>query len=303
LISPLLQDIEATFPFARIDLFVKGTLARHLFSEYRSIDTIISLPSKPFIYLPQYILGWIRMLFRRYDLVISAAYHSSSGRLSTKIARARFKTFGDVPAYVKSSYPDHQHNAKHPVYSLRNYLDSAATVSRMTSPIPLLNLRLTTQECERGRRLLRTLVPEARPVISIFTYATRDKCLSRTWWHEMLAALQHRYDTIIEILPAENVSQVDFAVPSFYSRDVREIAAVIANTDVFIGADSGIMHLASAANTPVVGLFAVTDPAVYGPYGNASVAIDTKMASPTHVVAAVESILRATVRPHKVIGH
>jgi ADP-heptose:LPS heptosyltransferase len=36
----------------------------------------------------------------------------------------------------------------------------------------------------------------------------------------------------------------------FYSKDIREIGAVIANTEIFIGADSGIMHLASASLTP-----------------------------------------------------
>jgi heptosyltransferase-3 len=118
----------------------------------------------------------------------------------------------------------------------------------------------------------------------------------------MLAVLQERYASIVEILPVENVSQVDFAVPSFHSRDVREIAAVIANTDVFIGADSGIMHLASAVHTPVVGLFAVTDPAKYGPFGNGSVAVDTNRTSPEDCIAAVESILRLTVYRHKAIG-
>ena len=51
---------------------------------------------------------------------------------------------------------------------------------------------------------------------------------------------------IIEVLPVQNVSKLSFKAPTFYSKDVREIASLIANTVVFIGADSGIMHLASA---------------------------------------------------------
>jgi hypothetical protein len=38
----------------------------------------------------------------------------------------------------------------------------------------------------------------------------------------------------------ENVSQIAFK-PTFYSKDIREIGAVIANTEIFIGADSGII--------------------------------------------------------------
>lgn len=304
LITPLLQEIEATFPLAKVDLFVKGSLAPQLFSQYPCIDKIITLPSRPFIYLPQYLLGWLRLLVRRYDLVINAAYHSSSGRLSTRISRARFKTYGDIPEKVKVSIPDHQHHAKHPVYSLRHYLGRTIGASRVSSTVPLLDLRLTTRERERGLRLLRDIVPGSKPVISIFTYATGDKCFSCTWWERTLEALKTRFGNaaIVEILPKENVSQVGFAVPSFYSRDVREIAALIANTDVLVGADSGIMHLASAAQTPVVGVFTITDPATYGPYGNGSIAIDMNHYPWTDCVAAVASILRLTRGGDKAIG-
>jgi hypothetical protein len=60
---------------------------------------------------------------------------------------------------------------------------------------------------------------------------------------------------IIEVLPVENVSQMGFKAPTFYSKDVREIGALMANTEVFIGGDSGIMHLASASKVSTVGLF------------------------------------------------
>jgi hypothetical protein len=53
------------------------------------------------------------------------------------------------------------------------------------------------------------------------------------------ALLQRISDyNIIEILPVENVSQIAFKSPVFYSKDIREIGAVIANTEIFIGADN-----------------------------------------------------------------
>jgi ADP-heptose:LPS heptosyltransferase len=60
---------------------------------------------------------------------------------------------------------------------------------------------------------------------------------------------------------------------TFYSKDIREIGAVIANTEIFIGADSGIMHLASASLTPTVGLFSRPNQVTYAPYNNDSTAI------------------------------
>jgi ADP-heptose:LPS heptosyltransferase len=65
-------------------------------------------------------------------------------------------------------------------------------------------------------------------------------------FYDRLKAEYPNYN-IIEVLPVENVSQIGFKAPTFYSKDVREIGALMANTEVFIGGDSGIMHLASAS--------------------------------------------------------
>jgi ADP-heptose:LPS heptosyltransferase len=50
---------------------------------------------------------------------------------------------------------------------------------------------------------------------------------------------------------------------------------VLANVRLFIGADSGMMHLAVAAGVTTVGLFSITKMDVYAPYGNLNKGIDT----------------------------
>jgi heptosyltransferase-3 len=46
-----------------------------------------------------------------------------------------------------------------------------------------------------------------------------------------------------------------------------EIAAVLARASLFVGNDSGLMHLAAAAGAPAIGLFGPTNAAEYGPSG------------------------------------
>jgi heptosyltransferase-3 len=46
-----------------------------------------------------------------------------------------------------------------------------------------------------------------------------------------------------------------------------EAAAVLARCDLFVGNDSGLMHLAAAAGTPTLGLFGPTPADEYGPAG------------------------------------
>ena len=47
-------------------------------------------------------------------------------------------------------------------------------------------------------------------------------------------------------------------------------------SDVFIGNDSGLMHLAVASKLRVISLFGPTNDAVYGPYSDKNIVIITK---------------------------
>ena len=61
LITPLVQDVIATFPDCKIDLFVKGGLAPIVFQNYENINYIIELPKKPFKHLIAYFQVWIKI--------------------------------------------------------------------------------------------------------------------------------------------------------------------------------------------------------------------------------------------------
>ncbi len=50
--------------------------------------------------------------------------------------------------------------------------------------------------------------------------------------------------------------------------NLREIAALIGQCELFIGNDSGMMHVAAMVNTPVVGIFGPGSPDTSGPYMN-----------------------------------
>ena len=49
--------------------------------------------------------------------------------------------------------------------------------------------------------------------------------------------------------------------------DLSVVGAVLSQTRLFVGNDSGLMHLAAAAGAPTLGLFGPTDERVYGPWG------------------------------------
>lgn len=271
LISPLVQEIENTFQNPEIDLFLKGKIGKVVFQNYPSVKNYICLPKDHFRKLRSYLNSWLKLLFRNYDLVINAVPESSSGHLATKFSHSSYKIYNFYNFRKFALPPGYSHLAKKPIFNLR-----AQSGIAFKKPVPKLDLRLSEKEIQKGRSILRKLFQNEKDTIAFFTFATGNKCFTKEWWQQTFNFLQEEYGSeynLLEILPKEKISQVNFEATSYYSEDLREIASVVENTMLFIAADSGIMHLGSATNTSTIGLFSVTNPEMYRPYGASNMAI------------------------------
>lgn len=278
LITPLVQEISNLFPNCKIDLFVRGNIAPILFENYENVDRIIRLPKKPFKELVKYMQVWTSLRKYKYDIVINATESSSSGRISTKIAHSKIKLFNDMDENLKSRYKDYMHMAKSPVYNLRKDLAALGLKGVEDQNMPFLDIKLSEDEKRKGKEVLDSIVPNDKKTICIYTFATGDKCYPPSWWEPFYSRLKAEYEdryNILEVLPAENVSQINFKATFYYSRNLREMAALIGETAIFITGDCGVMHLASAAHTPTVGFFSVSNMKRYEPYNKGSIGINT----------------------------
>ena len=293
LTTPLIQEVIETFPECEIDLLAKGNLAPIVFSNYKNIKNFILLPRKPFNELIKYCTVWFKVKNRKYDLVINAVKGSSSGKLLTNISNSKYKVYGELDELSVDKMSDYYHIAKNPIYNLRECL-SKLGFKKNHNTIASLDLKFTKNEISEGANILKEIVKNDKKTISIFTYATGSKCYSKSWWNDFYAQLKTSFKdyNIVEILPVENVSQIDFEAMTFYSKDIREIGSVIANTDLFIGADSGIMHLASSTKTTTVGLFSKTKIDKYKPYNSGSIALDTRTININECINRINQILK-----------
>ncbi|HZW62559.1 MAG TPA: glycosyltransferase family 9 protein [Flavobacteriaceae bacterium] len=293
MLTPLLQEIETVFPAAKVNVFIKGTIGPVLFKEYTSVDKIVQLPRKPFKQLGLYIKQLFFLKKEKYDLVINADKNSSSGKIFTQLTRATYKIFGTIEDEKLSLDSAFVHMATSPVFCLRQLLKQSGIETSAT--FPALNLKLTPDEIELGKKQWESVADTSKLTLCIFTFATGTKCYSKSWWDVFYRRLLQEFPAyqIVEVLPVENVSQIEFKAPSFYSKDVREIAAFFYHTEIFIGADSGMMHLAAASGIPTVGLFSKTNSAKYKPYGNRSMAIDTNTTSQDDWITNIKRILES----------
>jgi len=284
LITPLLQEIENTFPNAKVDVFLKGNLGPIILKEYANVNQIIALPKNHFSKLPIYINTWFKLRKKKYDLVINAVPHSSSGRLSTKLCRAKVKIFGNNNKNYERFDKNYKHIAKLPVCSLRQALSQKMLFTSLE--VPSLDIKLTDKEKKNGKEILNKITQSTQKTIVIFTYATGEKCYGKTWWKNFYKTLKEAFPNyfVLEVLPKENSSQIDFSAPTYYSKDLREICSVLSNTAGFIGADSGMMHLAVASKISVIGLFSVTNPQIYQPYGRQNIALNPMEISNAEII-------------------
>tara|TARA_Y100000991_G_scaffold214093_1_gene201082 strand:+ start:5056 stop:6093 length:1038 start_codon:yes stop_codon:yes gene_type:complete len=290
LLLPLIKELTDIFPNAKIHLFLKGNIGDEVFENYSVVSKIIKLPRKPFKDLVNYFSCWLTIFKHNYDISINANRVSSSGKIAVKISKSKYK-FYNVFNQELSLINDYNHNAKNPIYNIRYLVKHK--LDRTNNKISKIDIKLRDYEIQNGKKILRSMFKDNKPVISIFTYATGNKCLSKNWWKTLYLKIKD-FETeynILEILPIENISQINFRAKSYYSNNIREIASVLSNTKLFIGADSGMMHLAHSSNVSTLGLFNVTEKEFYGVYGDNNINIETDNTEHDSIFNTIKSMI------------
>jgi heptosyltransferase III len=74
--------------------------------------------------------------------------------------------------------------------------------------------------------------------------------------------------TLAAIPPSRRIEIAD-------GRNLAKVAACVSRTHLFIGNDSGLMHIAAAARVPTLGLFGPTQPITHGPWGDLTAVVRT----------------------------
>lgn len=299
LMTPLVEEIEATLPSAQVEILTACPAAHEVFREFPSVRRVHQLPFRGVRHPLRHLLTLLRVRRVRYDILIDPCPRSWTSRFLTRHLAARLKlgfAGGRKVAGIDVGVPFKgapAHMGDYPVYLLRRgILGCDEEAARAASP--KLDIRLTGAERLAGKEELERVLGTGRtgPIVSVAAHATGEKRFGVDWWRGMIASLRARVPgvRVIEVRPPTGLAALP-ELPAYYSSRVRQVAAFVAAADCFVCADSGLMHLAAATDATTVGLFKVTEPRLYVPRRGASCAVTASDGAPELVAERVAELL------------
>jgi heptosyltransferase III len=268
----LLDHLIRTYPAARITV-VCGPVAEGVFARMpnRARTIVLSKRSRGRHWLPL----WADVVFHVWDLVIDIRASALSWVVPTR-RRAVFRRI-EGPKIAQLG----------------------AILGLSPPPLPVAWIDKSDQE------QVDILLPSNRPIIALAPTANWQP---KVWPADRFAAAFQAVATSMDAAPvilggpgpAERamaeplLAALPQAVDLVGTLSLPEVAAVLQRATLFIGNDSGLMHLSAAAGAPTIGLFGPTDAATYGPAGPRSTAVIARSMddiSVQHVVTAAEKLL------------
>jgi ADP-heptose:LPS heptosyltransferase len=303
LLTPAIAELGRLYPTAKVDIVTSGRAGEAIFRAFPNVSDVLSFPRNschaPCSTLQIY--GELRS--RRYDLAIDPMPNSRSGRFLLNQIQAterigyasdcRLRDHRLTGSLSRASAPISY--AEVPVQLIRHCAEGPSSAD--SSPA-LLDLALTTSERVAGRRLL-GVTDSPMPSLAVFANATGSKCYLPEWWQAALTEVRKAIPRlqIIEFIPDDGHPRLPSLAEPRFSRDLRIMGGALAAASLVVSGDCGIMHLADASQSRLLGLFKTTDLRVYGPRNGAARAMRATDADPYTASAMILDMLRATLRP------
>jgi len=301
LATPAIVLFRKNFPAARIDFVgprVSKTLFRNLPIDHH-YEAARSFPKVCWSYLA--LLKRIRKT--KYDLAVDVSGSSAAlGSFIVGFSAARFRVG------LKGQW-DRWFNIRlvRPS-SLNKYAVLPELVRSMglESPPVYPTLILSAEEIARaGRRIQALITGDAAPILGIFVGGRKAR--GKRWAKENFLELARRLraegmQPIVFIGPEESDLLGYFSdalgpgVPVLLEPDARAFAALVANCSLFVGCDSGPVHLACAIRVRTVAIFLQANFDHWGPPAELGrVVFDPHGVSVDLVVDACHDELRASL--------
>jgi heptosyltransferase-3 len=257
----LLSHLVERFPGARLTI-AAGPVAAPLFEAVPGLDRVVVLRKR------RWQLHWVALYAhaarRRWDVIVDLR-----GSALAWMVRA-----GERRVMAKGNASEHRVRQLGRLYAL----DPPPSPQLWTAP--------------RHERAAEALLPPGPPVLAIGPAANWR---GKQWRAERFAELACRLTTADGPIPGARIAvlaaaheraqaapllaaPVSGGVIDLVGRtDLLTAAAVVRRCSLFIGNDTGLMHIAAAAGAPTLGLFGPSPVEQYAPWGNCTAVVRTAL--------------------------
>lgn len=286
--TPALRALRLSYPDARIDALVTPGSAP-LLDGSDLVNRVIPFdkfdfdrPRQALRALPRAARLAQRLRAERYDSVV-ILHHLTTAFGTAKYAALAIASGAPLRAgldngrgrFLTHRAPDHGFGESHEA----DYWLAVASTLGALNPDPRLEIVISLDAEEAAERRLARLGLEAgdtvllHPGSGAFSLARRWPAARYSVLAERLAGAGLRPAVLAGPAPCESelaerivASQCRPAVIVENVPSPQELAALLRRTRLFIGNDSGVMHLAAAVQTPIVAIFGPTNHRAWGPY-------------------------------------
>jgi len=272
LTTPTFKALRNKFPKARIDVLVRP-FTKELLIENKNVDKIISLNPPWFAREKISFLNLLKFLknnFRRYDLVIELHADPRNIILASFVGKYRIGYGIRGFSFLLNKVVHYDNKIKHMID--RN-LDVVRAIGADTENKEL-ELNLSEKESNFADEIFKKYKIKSAIVINpgtgrIHKYWFNDR------WANVADRLIEKYKTkIILTGNKQDMKDCDEVYRLIKNRketinlcgktNLRQLAAIIKKCALFLGPDTGPMHIARAVKTPLIGLFGPVNPAEWG---------------------------------------
>lgn len=278
---PLLKALRENYPDSEIHSIVKPYL-RELITNSPYVDQIIIRNSG----LKEQLRLLRRVRQSGYDLLISLS-DSEECLFLTALSKARIKVgFSHFPWDFSLDIRERV-EGHHGWYNNFKLLTRLGVNVKKRDYVGLLLPPLLGKD---GRELVESLGFSFQRKYVIISPGTSMRRRVKEWegekFAELIMLLKERYDltpvlvggkdnrelsqTIVNIVKERDNGEGIAIFDLTGKVELRDLCFFIKNASLFIGIDSGVMHLASSMDVPVVGIFGPSDPFYVGPQNERS---------------------------------
>lgn len=286
-LTPLINELSNNLPDVKIDIVVGNKTAGKILEGMPQVEQIIDIPRK-LLKNPLSLFSFIKQnRAKKYDLAINISGGSLSSQIVTTLLNAKYKaSFLSEQNFLPLTHTVHReylftHSGSQPLEFLKLFEGVTLPQNNLQ-----LDIKLSDSEIAEAKNELQALLPSpSMKPIALFRGARFDKKIADEWWIELFHALKKLDENIIviDILSPDVPVKASEEFLEYSNKNLRALGAFFQVCSMYISADTGPLHLASASKATTVALLNKTSAETYGLLGENDVTIDINPLSPKEV--------------------